>query len=194
MYRILIIAVALLFLAGCGNGLEPIPPLPDLFPERRSTNFDQTKIGICSAGLSEGSKRALRAEFDRRGGELGFNWSEIVQGAIFSRDDISGSDKTRIFEMYIGCIESYHNVDRCNDIKASCEREYYRVYESCLEDARVKCIIECTREFGFPRNRCVSELCYPNSSNLSVWSTKRCQVEQEDFLDCEGTFRLCITE
>lgn len=189
-----IMLLAIWFLSGCSSGLDPVPPIPPIYyPEKdRTGDFDETRIGVCSAGLSKGSKRAIRAEFNRRGGEIGLDFRDFIQGTIFSRTDINSSDKTRIFEIYIDCVNRYPKTEVCSDMKRSCKKEYSGIYMSCLEDARNKCIKVCVQKFGYDRNECVTELCNPNERNISHWTKRRCRSEEKDFFKCESKFRSCL--
>ena len=192
MRKIATIFIGALLFNGCSN-LDPVPPIPSLYDRNEKLDFDQTLIGVCAAGLNEGSRKRIQIEFERLGGQIGSDFSKFVQGAIFSRGDIRSSDKSEAFTLYIDCINR-HSKRHCARIRESCKIEYAGKYNACIQNSRNNCIGECVRKYGFDRNECVTDLCYPNERNISNWTDIKCEYEQEDFFECESEFRSCLLD
>lgn len=195
MLRVAILFLAI-FLAGCGNEPQSPPPikLPVLVGNQDGGNF-RLLIAVCSAGLNDGTRNKIFAEVDRRGGILGWDFQKLVQGAIFSDESIESSDKVKLFEAYLKCVDGTGNSTgtKCQKIADSCVREQDVRLKSCLENARSRCIRDCVLDHGFETARCVSELCNPNAKNMAYWVAGHCEIEQDDFLACEAKFRSCIS-
>ena len=191
MRKIATIFIGILLFTGCSK-LDPIPPIPSIYDSNGKLDFDQTLIGICAAGLNEGSRKSIQIEFERLGGKVGSDSSKVVEGAIFARDDIRSSDKYEAFRLYIDCINKYSE-GHCVKIRESCKLEYAGKYKTCIQNSRNKCIRECTRKYGFDTNECVTDLCYPHARNMSNWTEIGCEYEQENFFECESEFRSCLS-
>lgn len=195
MVRAAILFIAIV-LVGCGNGLKPPPPieLAGLTGSQEELNL-RFLISVCSAGLGEGTKGKIFAEIDRRGGNFGVEFQEYIRGAIFSDDSTESSDKVKLFEYYLKCVAGTESTigTKCQRLADSCRREQGARLKACLENARNSCIRECVFDHGFERDKCVSELCNPGTINVAHWMSRRCEYEQDEFLECEAKFRSCMS-
>ena len=198
---ILILLIAFIFISGCET--EPVQPKPILTPNGGSIKSEvRNQIAVCSAGLNERIRRKIFAEFDRYERDnaaeisLGTNLGSIVLGAIFSDHTITSSDKVKLFQGYIQCVTdtNFSEGRQCQRVVESCAREQGNRLNSCLEKSRNACISECIFKFGNSRNECVSRLCKPTVTNLTHWTSKRCESEQEDLFICEEDYRACLSQ
>jgi hypothetical protein len=165
---------------GSANGAITLSKLPSKNSPPQVHYTSRETVGLIAAfqkemteagrKLSESQLKCMQSYVDR------------IVGAVFP--NISEPEQRDIRQ---ACLAT------CDDTMNACKNNETSKFSQCIEDRRQKCIDECVHYYGYPRYRCVSELCNSKTEIYKDDWSQVCRVS-EDLASCSKEKAICRSE